>query len=474
MIYYPPLHRYDSLPLPVLLLTHASGFSDCYDFNSFYMDTLCKHFAMRGFVTFNVEYRRGRIKDTGKYTSVQHVIAMYRGDQDIRGAIRSVIKLQRNQKTLKLPFQLDTNRIFIGGASAGAMMSLNAAYYRNQKMIDSIFPVAAGTPMFKDILGPINANYYYGDTNISYLSKIKGVLSMWGGTPIPLNYENNQAAFFKSVDSTDNPPMIGFHGLNDPVFPISGKAKQRVYFSPPRMGNTQNYNSESYCLTGRITLDSVAATPDIIDASALNMYNILNKLGRLTEFYEDCNMGHGLEGGCDTCTFLSDFGTGSTNGKPIWLYIAQRTATFFQAVMNNATPGDFTNSSTKFVDCENKRVKCNYANNNNGCRNTDTCGVIDTSAIVSSKKQQDDATQSNKDTKIILYPNPVKDVLKLKGVTTEYSVQISIIDMMGTVLFTEKTSTGVFTKNVSRLSPGIYYIKIQGRQRIITIPFLKE
>ena len=131
-------------------------------------------------------------------------------------------------------------------------------------------------------------------------------------------------------------------------------------------------------------------------------------------------------------------------------------------------------SSFPFVECENKRVQCNYADNDNSCSNSDTCFIPGTSAIVSSKRQQGDALQSDKDNRIVLYPNPVKDVLNIKGFTAEHNVQVSIIDIMGTVLLTEKTNTGVFTKNVSHLMPGVYYVKIQDRMRVITIPFIKK
>ena len=476
--YYPTQHRYDLLPLPVLLLSHAGGFSDCSYYDANYMDTMCRLFALRGFVTFNIEYRRGRIKDpNGKYTSVQQMIAMYKGSQDLRGAIRSIIKMQRNHVALNLPFQVDTNKIFLGGASAGAAMSLNVGYYRNQQMVDSVFPTALGHVRMKDVLGPINANYYYGDTTININGKIKGILSLWGGAALPFSYEKKQSDFFKSSDSTDNPPMIGFHGLGDPVFPISGVAKQRVYFSPPPDTGIVNYNSENFCVSSKIVLDSVASTPDIIIVSGLNMYNILKKLGRLTEFYEDCEMRHGLVNDCDTCLYQCDFGTGFQSEYPVWAYIAQRTSTFFQAAMNNAKPSDFANSTTLFVNCENKRVQCNYRDNDNSCSNADTCITNTTFASVKSKIDHivmQDKNSIIENGKIVLYPNPVRDILTINGIVTSPNTKLFVIDALGHVLISEAVINSVITKNVSYLRPGIYFIKIQGGQQTKIISFVKQ
>lgn len=60
----------------------------------------------------------------------------------------------------------------------------------------------------------------------------------------------------------------------------------------------------------------------------------------------------------------SDFGTGLTNSTDVGRYIAQRGATFFQAVMNGIT-GSLNRDV--FIECENKRVKCNTPDNPVSC-----------------------------------------------------------------------------------------------------------
>ena len=164
--------------------------------------------------------------------------------------------------------------------------------------------------------------------------------------------------------------MVAFHGVKDPIFPFTGKTKQRVFFSP-FIGHAM-YNFEDFCLPDTIALNGLASSADLVNASTYNMYKILKSLGKLTEEYADCQMFHGLDDDCDTCNFQSDFGTGATTQEEVWLYMAQRAAIFFQGVLTGADSSDF--EDTLFVDCENYRTdNCNYSDYNDGCSNTDSC-----------------------------------------------------------------------------------------------------
>ncbi len=117
----------------------------------------------------------------------------------------------------------------------------------------------------------------------------------------------------------------------------------------------------------------------MIQTSSLNMYDIATHFSKATELYVDCEMHHGLDKNCvagDTsCHFTSDFGTGLTTVEDVVKYIVQRTAIFFQAVKNNKT-GSLNRKI--FIECENKRKKCNGSNtdDDNNCTTTDQCQVI--------------------------------------------------------------------------------------------------
>ncbi|MEO7210010.1 MAG: hypothetical protein ABIY35_03605 [Chitinophagaceae bacterium] len=361
---YFPKHNYSAKKLPWIVIAHAGGFSDCSTMN--YLAQMCIDFAKRGFVVFNVEYRRGRIKDVHGYTCVQQQAAFYRASQDVRGAIRSFIQLDRDS-SYRLPYRIDTTKLFIGGQSAGATAMINAAYYPTQAMVNAVFPTPAGQLTIDQVLGPIDADYYYGGPDVYYLSKIKGVFSMWGGVPIPIDYKNNQSDFFYSANPSRNPSLISFMGYKDPVFQYKD-IKQDIYFSPVLHAQ---YNTDTFCLIDKpFTLDPTDMTVDGIMGSSINLYRILKILGIPTEFNMDCQMFHGLNP--DGPNFKSEFGTHLTTQAQVNLYMIRRICCYFQLKMNNLLGS--LKGTNMFVECENFRHNCDTLANNNGCNATDTCG----------------------------------------------------------------------------------------------------
>ena len=277
-VYY-PIHNYSQQKLPAVILFHGGGFAECPKYSQTIMETLCEEFAKRGFVTFNVEYRRGRAKDliNTANTSVQHQLAAYRGLQDCRGAIRSIIKrqTQHNSDFPDDPYQIDIDNIFIGGVSAGGLMTITSAWYTNP-MIYQAFP-AIGSIKIQDALGPVDADYYYGEPTIVFKPHVKGILSMWGAIPIPYVWRqnNNEQGFFTQPNfSATLKPVIAFHGALDQTFPYYKTTEQNVIFSPPV--NLQVYfNSDSHCLLNSpYTLDDNPDIPDLVSASSLNIYDI--------------------------------------------------------------------------------------------------------------------------------------------------------------------------------------------------------
>jgi len=371
-VYFPKksLHDYDTVPLPAIILFHPGGFGECADYQQGLMVTLAKEFSRRGFITFNVEYRRGKLED-GANTSVQDMLATYRGQQDARGVIRSIVKKQLDDiaNSNSWDYLINLEQIFVGGASAGGVMALSCAYYRGQSMVDSVNPHDAVSLAISNsnILGPQNADYYHGDVNTTYWPHIAGTLNMWGGLPIPKSNDINEASFFYINDAHANPPMIAFHGVLDSVVDFPDDPTQDVKFSLPTF--PQNYNSESSCLnngSATYTIEGTTAGTGIVvrRCSSLNMYNVLKTLNRYTELYYDCDMSHGLSS-------TSEFGIGTHDAAEVTKYIAQRTAVFFQTIMNYGSvpvPFGLTGRSV-FRDCRNNRNSCSMATDAGSCIN---------------------------------------------------------------------------------------------------------
>lgn len=381
-VYYPSNYNgYSQCPLPAIIYVHGGGFSDCKTLSKTGNDPDAIAFARRGFVFINIEYRTGvRISRSPQYqyATVQQQLAEYRASQDVRGAIRTIILRQRKHDSLPLaqrtPYQIDTNNIFLGGNSAGAITVLNVAYYTRQAMLDSINPYL-GAVSIKDALGPIDADYYVGDTTIEYHSKIKGVLAQWGSLTLPRNFSDSTTAknFFDQ-----RIPIICFHGLNDPVVPpyVAG-----VKFAPVDTrtnGFKDSLSTEKSCLiTSPFKSEGKPPSPDIFNVytygSPAYVNNILKPLGIRYELYLDCDASHGLDN--DGPNFKSDYGIGDSTDystiRAVSSYITGRAATFFQTIIG----GNAQTSHKVFVECRNERVMCNGANKDDGCLNTDICGT---------------------------------------------------------------------------------------------------
>ena len=391
LVYYPVVKGTTTdlrnCKLPTIILFHAGGFSDCKQTmegdHGIYL--IAQQFAKRGYVAFVVEYRTGRWLapknlNTGQsYLTAQQSLAQYRAFQDARGAVRSIIKHQKIHDNginfLNDPYQIDTNKIFLGGNSAGSIMAIQTAYY-SAAQIAQVFPTVS-TVTAADALGPIDINNYYGEVSNEPDLRvvIKGVMNMWGQALYP---KNTTLSAFRA-NNPAIPPMIAFHGKLDSTLPIDSTP---IIFAPnkpikvgPKLIDYSIYNSESNCLlSSPYRLDPNETTPDLNGNGSFGIYKAFNILGKSIELHVDCQMEHGLDdtsctpcggdplpnyikkknGTCVACTYDSDFGTGLQTEDLVDRYMVQRATTFFQAVITGQDSGL---TRDLFIECENKRVK---------------------------------------------------------------------------------------------------------------------
>ncbi|MFZ1799297.1 MAG: alpha/beta hydrolase, partial [Chitinophagaceae bacterium] len=366
-------HDYSPVATPIVVIFHAGGFSDCSGPN--YLDTLAIMTAQRGFIVVVAEYRCGRIKDpdvTGDYTSVQQVNAIYRSIQDGRGLLRTLIKTVRSDVNHELPYLMDTSNIFVAGQSAGGVIAMSLAYDKYAAQVYATFPSPTGSTTIDQALGPIDADYYDGETSIQYYPKIKGLWSMWGAKAIPLAYDGNEVGFLQN----SNPiPMIAFMGHRDPVFPEDA-TKQYVYYSGKI---SPFYNSTSNCLIplNTFTLDKRKKIADLRMECTLSIYDVLTGMGIPTLMYVDCQMGHGLshDDNDPNTPYYSTFGLPfASNEKAVNEYMVSRAAIFFQAILNSTVPAMVASGPSKFVECEDYRHSSGVCNTvADFCNNNKTC-----------------------------------------------------------------------------------------------------
>lgn len=171
---------------------------------------LCNAFAKKGYVTSTIDYRTGFFP----LDSARIVPALIRAYHDMKAAIRFFYK---DARTANL-YKIDTNQIFIGGTSAGAITALHVAYLNEQCEMEPYMSTATING-----LGGIEGN----SGNPGYSSKVKGVINLCGAL--------GKYWWMKSGDV----PLCSMHGTADAtVLYGRGKANpgfQTLYLDGSRM-----------------------------------------------------------------------------------------------------------------------------------------------------------------------------------------------------------------------------------------------
>lgn len=383
-VFYPTDVNYTTCALPAVIMFHGGGFEDCTGLgNGDDAITICQEFAKKGFVAFDVEYRRGNYNDED-YVTAQGPLAIYRAQQDARGAIRCIIQRQINlgANITGDPYRIDTNNVFLGGSSAGSITAMMCAYYYRQSKIDSILPgvrTALGASINADFYDPdtAKANDVYNDT-LDYRRFIKGVLNNWGNVFIHKSFKSNPGAFFRNNDGY-KPPVISFHGLKDSTLRIDTTG---LFYAPAGANYLDipgiSIHSQTKCVgscsgtgsTFTVNPDPLG-NPDIYSMGSQKIYTILKNAGVATLLFVDCQMKHGLDG--NGSSYASNFGTAAANRADTYKYIAARAANFFQLTLHYQDAANHYTGTTAFIECEDKRHLCQTANQNAACSNTDNC-----------------------------------------------------------------------------------------------------
>ena len=190
---------------PLILFIHGGSFYggdktnvDCQDF--------CNAFAKKGYVTASINYRLVSLINIASFLSNndEQYEAVLKATLDIKAAIRYFRKDFTNGNT----YGIDSNTIFIGGTSAGAITAIHLAY------IDDISDLPI-TPL--DIQAVANSlGGLEGDAgNLGYSSEVNAVISFAGGI--------NDVSWIDSAD--------------EPLVSIQGDADQTVaYNCAPGLG----------------------------------------------------------------------------------------------------------------------------------------------------------------------------------------------------------------------------------------------
>jgi poly(3-hydroxybutyrate) depolymerase len=147
-----------------------------------------ERFALKGYTCASIDYRLGFFP----FDSANAVKAVVRAVQDLRGAVRYFYK----DKQTANQYKIDTNKIFIGGSSAGAITSLHMAYLDDAcKIADYL-----NDQTISDMGGLEGTS-----GNPGYSSNIQGVINGCGAL-----------ARYSWIEA-DDVPLCSIHGTNDGV-----------------------------------------------------------------------------------------------------------------------------------------------------------------------------------------------------------------------------------------------------------------
>jgi alpha/beta hydrolase fold/Secretion system C-terminal sorting domain len=192
-IYYPHLTVDVSPKRPFIMMFHGGAFQAGDKRQGDIVD-VCLELAKRGFVCASVGYRLGN--DNSEYSDYK---ARYRAMQDGHAAMRYIVK---NAATLRI----DTSWIFVGGQSAGSVLS-QGMVYADQSELDSISLLFDTTAISVELGGLFTSGNTLTDTY-----SIKGIFNNWGGV------------LSNEIDIDEMVPTIAFHGALDTIVLIDEKS----------------------------------------------------------------------------------------------------------------------------------------------------------------------------------------------------------------------------------------------------------
>jgi para-nitrobenzyl esterase len=179
---------------PILVVEHGGSFISG-DKGAGDITSIAEPLAKRGFVIASVEYRLGMagFPFPGP-DSVDASTAVWRAVADFKAAVRFLYKSAQNGN----PYRIDTNRLYIGGVSAGAVSAVHYAYLDDiNEMPSYIDTTQAGTG------GGIEGN----SGNAGYSSRVNGVVNICGMIA--------DTAWMTASDE----PIVSLHGDEDAVVP---------------------------------------------------------------------------------------------------------------------------------------------------------------------------------------------------------------------------------------------------------------
>lgn len=198
-IYLPPSED-TTTNRPLLIWAHGGSF-----LNGTKADKdivyFCNEYAKRGFVCVSINYRLGY---EPPLDSVKATRTVFRALQDGRAATRYM-------RSRAQEFNIDKNRVYFGGTSAGAFIALNVAYLNLPEEVPVYLDTTAHDEINSD--PQIGIDGIEGLTNaIVESSEIMGIINYCGATKTTAWMDDT---YSRSI------PVISMHGTRDSTVPYA-------------------------------------------------------------------------------------------------------------------------------------------------------------------------------------------------------------------------------------------------------------
>jgi acetyl esterase/lipase len=201
-VYRPTEDRANKRPL--IIFIHGGGFTGGY---RQYLSEMARRFATKGFVTATISYRLIDIPPVDSLTIAEGIVHAV---SDAKAAVRFFVA----DAAGKNDFKVDTNLVFMGGGSAGAITAAQVAYLDPKDKIP---------PYFSALINKNGGFQGNSSTNTKHTVSIKGVLNYSG------------ALWRSEWISKGEAPLYSFHDELDPIVTcnrgLSGAFTFPIYLS---------------------------------------------------------------------------------------------------------------------------------------------------------------------------------------------------------------------------------------------------
>ncbi len=177
---------------PLIILAHGGSFTSGSKTDDIVIPELCTSFAKRGYVAAAINYRLAQFF-WDMLDSTKAIEVVLKAISDGKAAVRYF----RQDAYTTNTYRIDTNHIFVGGNSAGAVLFMHYIY------LDSLGEAPAN---LRNIINN-NGGFEGNSGNPGYSSEVHALVNLAGGLNVP------------EFVGPNSKPSVNFHGDQDNVVP---------------------------------------------------------------------------------------------------------------------------------------------------------------------------------------------------------------------------------------------------------------